>query len=122
MISNMERMGFVKKLFSALFVAAVVIGLGVVGCTSTTTAPPSTTKTATTSTDSGTKTISGKFVSYKDGELKYKDDKDKDQSTKTDVKPMIDGTEGKWDDVKADAKITVTEKDSKVTKVEVKTK
>jgi len=115
----------VKKLLALLGVGGLFL-VFVAGCPSTTTAPPSTTTpkpTATsTSSEKPEKKHEGKFVSYKDGELKYKDDKDKEQSFKTDVKPMINDKDGKWDDVKPDATITITEKEGKVTKVDVKEK
>jgi hypothetical protein len=66
------------------------------------------------------KATEGKFVSYKDGKLTISaDGKDKEFAVK-DVKPTIDGKDGKWDDIKKDAKVTVTETDGKVTKVEAK--
>jgi hypothetical protein len=66
------------------------------------------------------KATEGKFVSYKDDKLTISaDGKDKTFDVKG-IKPTIDGKEGKWDDVKKDAKVTVTETDGKVTKVEAK--
>ena len=67
------------------------------------------------------KATEGKFVSYKEDKLTIKgaDDKEKTFDVKG-VKPTVDGKEGKWDDIKKDAKVTVTETDGKVTKVEAK--
>jgi hypothetical protein len=121
-------MGFVKKLFSYLLVGTVVVAFGVVGCSSTTTAPATTTKPAettkeTTKASGDTKTVDGKFVSFKDDELKIKDDKDKEQTYKAkDVKPMLDGKEVKWDEIKEGMKGTITtDKDGKMaTKAEFK--
>src|SRR5260370_342007 len=76
-------------------------------------------KPTTTDTDKP-KPHEGKFVSYKDDKLMAMvDGKEKDFDVKG-VKPMIDGKEGKWEDLKKDDKITVTTKDDKVTKVEKK--
>jgi hypothetical protein len=66
------------------------------------------------------KTTEGKFTSYNHDKLRIKvGDKDKEFDVK-DVKPTVDGKDGKWDDIKKDARITVTETDGKVTKVEIK--
>jgi len=68
------------------------------------------------------KTHEGKFVSYKEDKLtiKGKDDKDHDYKVGKDVKPMSGDKEVKWDEIKKDADVTVTEKDGTATKVEVK--
>jgi ribosome maturation factor RimP len=64
------------------------------------------------------KPVEGTFVSYKDDKLTIKvDDKPKDFMVK-DIKPVSDGKDIKWDDFKEKDKVTVTEKDGKVTKVE----
>jgi len=66
-------------------------------------------------------TTEGKFIEYKDGKLTVAD-KDKERTFDVkDVKPQIDGKDGKWDDLKKDDKVAVTtDKDGKVTKVEKK--
>jgi len=124
MISNMERMDFVKKLFSTLVITAVVIGCGVVGCSSPTSSPAP--KTATTTTTTTEKVDKGEFKGTFD---KYDKDKDKltlkvDDKDKTfdvkGIKPTVDGKEGTWDAIKEKADVTVSEKEGKVTKVEAK--
>jgi hypothetical protein len=125
----MERMSIVKQLFSALVVAGVVLGLGVVGCGSPTSAPSTTTTKTTTdtkttdtkTTDAGKdKETKGTFDKYKDDKLTLKvDDKPKEFDVKG-IKPTVDGKEGKFEDIKEKATVTVTEKDGKVTKVDAK--
>ena len=125
MISNMERMDFVKKLFSTLVITAVVIGCGVVGCSSPTSSPSTTKTTTTTTTTTETKKeneFKGTFSKYdkdKDMLTLKVDGKDKDIDVKG-IKPMVDGKEGKWSDIKEKADVTVMEKEGKVTKVEAK--
>jgi predicted outer membrane protein len=65
--------------------------------------------------------VEGKFVQYKDDNLTFSvDGKDKTLNAKG-VKPLIDGKDGKWDDLKKDDKITITMLvGGKVTKVELK--
>jgi len=111
----------VKKLLSALALAAAfVIGFGVVGCSNPTT---SGTTTTTTTTDKGKETkVEGTYDKYdkdKDKITVKADGKDKEFDVKG-IKPMVDGKEKTWDDLKKDDKVTVTEKDGKVTKVEKK--
>jgi predicted small lipoprotein YifL len=123
MISNMERMDFVKKLFSTLVITAVVIGCGVVGCSGPTSNPSTTKTTTTTTTTTETKKeneFKGTFDKYDKDKLTLKvDGKDKEFDVKG-ITPMVDGKEGKWDAIKEKADVTVMEKDSKVTKVEAK--
>src|SRR6266436_3233698 len=119
----MERMGFVKKLLSALVVIAVVIGLGVVGCGSPTTSGGGTTtstKPATTDTKPAeTKSFEGKFESMDQdkGTFVIKvDDKDKEFK---DVKDLI--KDFKKDDYKkgeTKVKVTTDKDEKKVTKIE----
>src|SRR5579872_6806111 len=62
----------------------------------------------------------GKFISFKEDRLTITSDgKDKEFDVKG-IKPIINGKEGKWDDIKKDAVVAITEKDGKVTSVDVK--
>ena len=118
----MERMDFVKKLFSTLVITAVVIGCGVVGCSSPTSSPaPKTATTTTTTTEKVDKgEFKGTFDKYDKDKLTLKvDGKDKEFDVKC-ISPMVDGKEGKWDAIKEKADVTVSEKEGKVTKVEAK--
>jgi hypothetical protein len=67
--------------------------------------------TTATAHPSKTKSYEGKFIGCKD-------DKERDFNVK-DIKPVIDGKESKWDDVKKDMKMVITLKDDIVTKVEL---
>ena len=130
----------VKKLLALLGVGGLFIAC-LTGCPSPT-SNPSTTTTTTTTTTKDTKTTTketttketattktaeaktheGKFVSYKEDKLTItgKDDKPHDFKVGKDVKAMSDGKEVKWDEIKKDADVTVTEKEGTATKVEVK--
>jgi hypothetical protein len=67
-----------------------------------------------------TKSIEGKLVKFADDKLTISVDELERQYSVKGVKPTVDGKEGKWEDVKPNAKISITEKDGKVAKVEVK--
>jgi len=129
---DIERMEFVKKFVSTAFATVVALGVGVslVGCGTTTTpsgtpTPTSTgkvvsTEKTTAKVDPAKEMVSGTYVSFKEDKITIKvDDKEsKEFPTVKDLKPMIDGKEGKWDELKEKDKVTLTEKEGKVTKVE----
>jgi len=125
----------VKKLLALLGVGGLFIAC-LTGCPSPTSNPTtSTTTTTTTTKDTKTKEttkettttkdgketkVEGAFVKHDKDMLTLKvDGKDKDIDVKG-IKPMVDGKEGKWSDIKEKAMVTVMEKEGKVTKVEAK--
>ena len=60
LISNMERMDFVKKFVALLLLAGFVLASGMVGCSPATSAPASTTTKTTDTKTTDTKTTTEK--------------------------------------------------------------
>jgi hypothetical protein len=118
----------VKKLLAMLGIGGLFL-VCLTGCPSPTSNPTSGTTTTTTTTTKPKETtttekketkIEGAYVKHEKEKLTLKvGGEDKDFDVKG-IKPMVDGKEGKWDDVKEKATVTVHEKEGKVTKVEAK--